>query len=669
MHRARREEDRDGGTPAVHAAIAQHDEARAVVDGLLGRLAQGDQRALERRSRIGRLRVEDRREHAHREVAEHAAHERRELVVGEHRLRQLEQAALPRRLDEQVAFASDAARERHHELLPDRIDRRVRHLRELLLEVPEEDLRPLAENGERRVVAHAAGRLLAGRGHRRQQDAQVLAGVAVGAHAAVPLARRQRRRACRADVRIEAAEVDLVALEPLRVRVVRRDLVLDLLVAHDARPIEVDEEHAPRLQAPLLDHVVRLEVGHAELARGDHESAARGHVLHGAQAVAVERRADVAAVGEAQRRRPVPRLDERRVVLVERAPLRRHLRLPLPRLGHEHHHHVRQAAAARDEEVDHVVERRRVAASGADDRLEVGQVLAERVALEQRLARRHPALVAAKRVDLAVVRDVPVRVRALPRGERVGAEARVHERELAARLVGAKIQVERVEPLGERQPLVDDGLRREAREVEAGEACLAREPTGALPDHEERPLEDLRVAHAPDEELLEDGHGPERERPELSCVDRDVAPADHLLVVVADGVLEDAHLDRAHRRVRREEALRDAVVARQRELDARAPQRALVVRVGDVDEDAGAIARAGVATGRAAVREPPQDLEAHADDLMRGRAAQVSHEAQAACVALVRRVVQPGSGRQRHGHGDYVDSDAPRQGEGSMRRQ
>ena len=51
-------------------------------------------------------------------------------------------------------------------------------------------------------------------------------------------------------------------------------------------------------------------------------------VARRAQAVAVERRADLAAVGEGDRRRPVPRLHQRRVVFVEGAPLRIHQRVP-----------------------------------------------------------------------------------------------------------------------------------------------------------------------------------------------------------------------------------------------------------------------------------------------------------------------------------------------------
>ena len=127
---------------------------------------------------------------------------------------------------------------------------------------------------------------------------------------------------------------------------------------------------------------------------------------------------------------------------------------------------MRERAAAGDEEVDDVVEARRVAPLRADDRLEVGEVLAEGAAREERLARGHPVLVAAERVDLAVVGDAPVGVGAVPRGERVRAEARVDEGERAAHVVLAEVEVEAVDPLREHEPLVNDGLRRTARDVE-----------------------------------------------------------------------------------------------------------------------------------------------------------------------------------------------------------
>ncbi len=103
----------------------------------------------------------------------------------------------------------------------------------------------------------------------------------------------------------------------------------------------------------------------------------------GPETVSVEGGADHVAVGEDERSRPVPRLDERRVVLVEIPFVLRHVGLRGPRLGHEHHHDVRQRAAAGDEEVDDVVERGRVGAVGPDDRLEVGDVLLEELRCEE----------------------------------------------------------------------------------------------------------------------------------------------------------------------------------------------------------------------------------------------------------------------------------------------
>ena len=69
-------------------------------------------------------------------------------------------------------------------------------------------------------------------------------------------------------------------------------------------------------------------------------------VARRAQAVAIERRADLAAVGEGDRRRPVPRLHQRRVVFVEGAALRVHQRVG-PGFGDQHHHRMRRANSRR----------------------------------------------------------------------------------------------------------------------------------------------------------------------------------------------------------------------------------------------------------------------------------------------------------------------------------
>ena len=101
-----------------------------------------------------------------------------ELVVAQDRVRDHELARVLRRLVEQVALGADARLDAHHDRLADRVDRRVRHLREQLLEVRVEERLPVGEDRERQVVAHRADRLLGVPRERREDHLHVLLRVA-----------------------------------------------------------------------------------------------------------------------------------------------------------------------------------------------------------------------------------------------------------------------------------------------------------------------------------------------------------------------------------------------------------------------------------------------------------------------------------------------------------
>src|SRR5439155_5996536 len=92
----------------------------------------------------------------------------------------------------QILLAAEIGGQRHHELLANRIERRIRDLRELLLEITKQELRSIGEDGERRIVAHAADRLFARLGHRLENDAKIFARVSEAAKAIVEI--RDRRR-------------------------------------------------------------------------------------------------------------------------------------------------------------------------------------------------------------------------------------------------------------------------------------------------------------------------------------------------------------------------------------------------------------------------------------------------------------------------------------------
>ena len=224
------------------------------------------------------------------------------------------------RLVEQVPLRADAGLHAHHDRLADRVDRRVRHLREELLEVGVEQRLPVGEDGERQVVPHRADRLLGVPRERREDHLHVVLRVA---ERELALAQRLGG-AGEVRPRRQILEPDDLVSVPLGVRLPRRDGPLHLLVRDDPAVLDVDEEQLPGLQPPLPQHVLRRLVEHARLRREDDPAVPGLEPPARTQAVAVERRADHAPVRERDRRRAVPGLHQALVVGVEalRAPRR-----------------------------------------------------------------------------------------------------------------------------------------------------------------------------------------------------------------------------------------------------------------------------------------------------------------------------------------------------------
>ena len=571
----------------------------------------------------------------------------RHVVEVEHRLRDLEAHLRVDGVDvEQVGLRADERVQRHHDRLADRVDRRVRHLGEQLLEVVVQRLVLVAEHGQRRVVAHRADGLLAEDGHRAQQELDVFlrvaerllaieqrGGIVFGA------GRREHR---------DLVELDAHVVDPLPIRLGRRELVLQLLVVDDATLLEVDQEHLARLQAPLLDDPVLRDVEHARLRCHHHEVVVGDDVARRTQAVAVERGADLLAVGEHHRGRAVPRLHHGGVVLVEGAAAQVHHRVLLPGFRDHHHRGVRERVAGHREQLERVVERRGVGLALEADRVELAQVVGQHRRLHHALARAHPVEVALDGVDLAVVRHHPVRVGQRPFGEGVGREALVHQRERGDHAWIGQVLVVLAHLVGQQQALVDDGAAAHAGHVVlAAVRQLERLDGGRrrLADHVQLAFQ--RVGHdhvgtAADEDLAQNRLlGAHRRRHRHLAVDRHVAPPQQHLALGLHGALELLLAGEARRVLLRQEDLADAVFAGRRQVDAGGGHLGAEVFVGDLDQDARAVAHQLVGADGAAMVEVLEDLQALRDDRMRALALDVRHEADAAGIVLVRCVVQP----------------------------
>ena len=288
-----------------------------------------------------------------------------------------------------------------------------------------------------------------------------------------------------------------------------RELVLQLLVVDDAALLEVDQEHLARLQAPLLDDLVLGDRQHAGLRGHDHQVVVGDDVARRAQAVAVERGADLPAVGEHHRGRAVPGLQHRGVVFVEGAAALVHRRVLLPGFRDHHHRGVRQRVAAHRQQLERVVEGGGVGLALEADRVELVQVVAEHRRLHHAFAGAHPVEVALDGVDLAVVGDHPVRVGQRPLGEGVGGEALVHQRQRRHDARVLQVLVVLADLIGQQQALVDHRAAAHAghvvlaavREIERLDGA-----GGGLADHVELALQ--RVGHdhvgaAADEDLAD----------------------------------------------------------------------------------------------------------------------------------------------------------------------
>ena len=648
------EQGRDGRVLAIHPAVGQDEQRRSGGDGFAGRPAQRFHGLLEaRRAGAG---VEQHRQRRRTKRGIVQVPQLREIVVRDHRRVHLDVVARSRIGRQQVGLGAQRRSHVGHQLLADRVQRRVGHLREELLEVVVQEPRAIRENGERGVGAHRADRLGAGLSHRRDEDPQILLGVA---ESALQRADGFLRPGRNAGGRRQVVDVDQLLLQPRGVGLLAGEAALDLLVVDDPSLRRVDQEDAARMQPFLDQHVLRRDVEDAHLGRHDHHVVRRDVVARGPQSVAIEHGADHGAVGEGDRRRPVPRLHQRGVVLVERLAFRAHRLVIAPRLRDHHQDRVGEGAAGKGQELEHVVERCGIALALADQWKHLLQVVAEKVRPAQRLARPHPVDVAPQRVDLAVVGAVAVRVGQRPRGKRVGAEPGVDERQRRLDVRVRQVGEHPLDLVRDQHSLVDDGVRRQAGDVE--EVALAKLQAidlvrRAVADDVQLPLEPRRRVRsrvqgrpAADEDLTNHRLAAPRRGAEVSAVGRHVAPAEQALALFVDDSAERVLHPPPLGRVARQEHHAHAVGPGPRQLETGGVRRLAEELVRKLQEHAGAVARVHLAAARAAVQEIDGYLERLPDELVRSLALDVHDEPDAARVVLEARVVQALGPRQRAG--------------------
>ena len=340
------------------------------------------------------------------------------------------------------------------------------------------------------------------------------------------------------------------------------------------------------------------------------------------QPVAVQRGADLPPIGESDRRRPVPRLHQRGVILIESLALRIHQRVAGPCLGDQQHHGVRQRVAAGHQDFQRVVDARGVGLAVRNDRPHLVEVGPDQRQLHRPPARVHPVHVAAHRVDLTVMGEEPIRMRQPPGRERVGGEPLMHQRQ---RRLGQRIAPD---PYRTTRPASPAAVPCRPSSWSRTTACTVRS-VRAVRLRSARPRTlfriCLRIARilrsnaswsliwglAGDDGLADDRHAVDHRLPQTGQIGRHVAPPHHGSALPGR---PPARTVRWHRRgLFSSWGRKHIATAYSAGLGRRFAGRARPIgeqTVGHLDQAAGAVAHQRVRADRAAMIQVLQDFQA-----------------------------------------------------------
>jgi hypothetical protein len=184
-----------------------------------------------------------------------------------------------------------------------------------------------------------------------------------------------------------------------------------------------------------------------------------------------------------------------------------------------------------------------------------------------------------------------------------------------------KLGKEQRQLIGAEHPLVDDGARRQAGDVEVrllGHVEAPHLVARAAPDDVQLPFERVVVAGqrrvAADEQLLDHRLRPLRAGTDHAVVGRDLAPAEERLPLVVHHLLEQVLARRAAARIVGQEDDAHAVLPGRGELDAAVAANRGEEAMRHLHQDAGAVTGVLLAAGGAAVLQVRQHFESVRDD-------------------------------------------------------
>ena len=234
------------------------------------------------------------------------------------------------------SHGTDILCQTHHQFLSDGVDGGVGNLRKLLTEIVEEYLGAVADNSQRRIIAHRSHRLLTGCCHRDDGFVNVFLSVAELYEFAFEVLYRIFYVA----TALQFLQLDTVGAQPFAIGVSLGQLLLDLAIVVYLAFLGIYEQNLSGLQTSLADHITWFEVHYTNLGGNNYHTVLGDGVTTGAQTVSVEHTAGKTTVREQQSSRTVPRLHQDRMILIERLQVFRDGILVVETLRHQNSHRL-----------------------------------------------------------------------------------------------------------------------------------------------------------------------------------------------------------------------------------------------------------------------------------------------------------------------------------------
>ena len=413
-----------------------------------------------------------------------------------------------------------------------------------------------------------------------------------------------------------------------------------LIVVDHAAAGKVDLKHLARAQAAARQDVLGAHLDGAHLACQHKATVARHVVTGGTQAVTVEGGTQRATVGKGDGRRAIPRLHEHGLVSVVGAAFLTQAVVVVPRLGQKHGCGARERATVHDQKLKHIVQNCRVGALAVDDGHHALKIVLQHGAVQVGFAGANPVDVALEGVDLAVVDDKAVGVRALPAGRGVGGVARVDERH--GRFDGGVVEVdeETAHLRGHKHALVHDGARAHGAHIEdlvaQGELSVGLLFDGAAA-HVQATLKGIaggRVVRTAQESLQDSRHAGAGRLAQVVRVDRHLAPEEQRHAGFGAALLKHAAGILYTLVVLREEQHGHAIVALCRQNLTALLSLFTEKVMRNLEQDASAVAGVLLESRATAVLQVNQNGQCVVQDLVMALAVDIGKRADATCIVV-----------------------------------